>query len=93
MVRTRLRGALVLLISTQAAARGRAAVAKALVRDVEAAAKSLPAPNSPSTPGAEIFTFAVPSILVVYVCALLYMYGVRPGHAARRNTLPRHAAL
>ena len=77
VVRTRLRGALVLLISTQAAARGRAAVAKALVRDVEAAAKSLPTPKSQSTPAREIiFTFAGPSsgghgraLIYTYNCA------------------------
>ena len=93
VVRTRLRGALLSLISTQAAARGRAAVAKALVPHVEAAAKSLPTPKSPSTPAREIFTFAGPSS-GGHGRALIYVYKSRvPGTPSVATFRPADCVL
>ena len=92
VVRTRLRGALLSLISTQAAARGRAAVAKALVPHVEAAARSLPTPSSPSTPSAGMFTFAGPSSSGARSRPYIYVQ-LRSRHAVRRNSCPHTAAL
>ena len=93
VVWTRLRGALLSLISTQAAARGRAAVAKALVRDVEAAARSLPTPSSPSTPSAGMFTFAGPSSSGARSRPYIYVQLRVPGTPLVGPRCPHTAAL